>query len=203
MNGIGMLIAWDADGNVVGTLDYLVMHDDEGNLLGLVDFYGIEQAGIPYTRIYHNDGATGSGWWPEWLGTRAQDFRVEKKNGKIIALVHGKSKLRRDRATIERAIADRIEKAPRDAEGRYENVDLRDLVGGPNRPLALTDRGRTLGRGKLQRAAPPNVPLIRRDLTRDDEAARSSPQGRDVPLPDLDRHVEVDAGRAERRGARP
>ena len=42
---LAALIAYDADGNVVATLDYMVVRDSEGNATGLIDFEGHELAG--------------------------------------------------------------------------------------------------------------------------------------------------------------
>jgi hypothetical protein len=151
-----MLLAYDADGNVLGGLTQLVKyHPDTGECLGLEDFADDEANGRPHApdpndpepwRIGHGswtissaDGSPspvkGSKVWPEWLGSRAAEFRVELagKAGKkrIEALVHKESGHRRERAAIESAIADRIAKA------RGAPADIRDIVGGPDRPLNI------------------------------------------------------------------
>ena len=157
----GMLLAYDVAGNVVGTLDYLVRYADDPDRrpLGLVDFAAHEEAGGEMTDIWTASNATGSKVWPEWIGSRAHDFRVElvgpPGRKRIGALVHKVSGHRRERAAIDASIAARIEAAG-DAP-----ADIRALVGGPDRPLHLDAEGRTLpwtdGRMKL--------PVIARNVT--------------------------------------
>lgn len=142
-SGPGMLIAYDIDGNVMATLDYLVARDETGRAVGIVDFVALEDAGgrlrlgpdRPHG-VWNVPGANGSGSWPEWLGARAHDFRVDVKDGRIVGLIHRDSGKRRSRFLIERAIAKRIRDTP---EG--EAADLRDLVGGPQKPLRLDGYG--------------------------------------------------------------
>lgn len=147
------LLAYDAAGDVVATLDHVVARDATGNASGLVDFAAHEAAGGEHTAIWNVSSATGSKVWPEWLGARAHDFRVELVGPpgakRIGALVHRASGHRRSRAAIEAAIAERI------AAGG--TVDLRDLLGGPDRPLLLDDAGRTLARPTPQ---PTTLPVI-------------------------------------------
>ena len=110
---MGPLIAYDADGNIIATLDHLVAHDEAGNVTGLVDFAAHEAAGGDHTDIWTVDSGDpahpvkGSKVWPEWLGG-LRDFRVELagKAGQkqIAALVHKTSGHRRERAAIEAAI---------------------------------------------------------------------------------------------------
>lgn len=146
------LIAYDATGNVIATLDHVVASDDRGNAIGLVDFAAHEEAGGKFRGIWTVDGAVGSGVWPEWLGSAAYEFRVELTGAtRIGALTHKASGHRRERAVIEAAIA------ARKADAGDGPVDLRDLVGGPDRPLALDANGRTVLRAKATR---PNLPLV-------------------------------------------
>jgi hypothetical protein len=158
----GILLAYDAEGNVVGSLESLVARDEEGRAIGLVDFMAHEAQGGKFRLtedrgIWNYSGAVGSGVWPEWLGPRAAEFKVEldrRHKHPIRRLVHRQSGHVRDRAQIEQAISDRA-----DAAGE-EPVDLRDIVGGPGRPIPLDADGRT---------APPlrrhlaGVPLVRPD----------------------------------------
>lgn len=134
-----MLIAYDADGNIVGTLDMLVAHDANGHATGLVDFAAHEAAGGRLRDIWQVATAAGSGVWPEWLGGSVHDFRVELDSRKrIVALVHRVSGHRRERAAILAA----IEAAP-----TVDGVrDLRAIVGGPTRPLTLDQEGHTAER---------------------------------------------------------
>jgi len=154
---LSMLLAYNASGTVVATLDYVVSRDDEGNVVGLVDFAAHEEAGGEHTDIFVVSNATGSKVWPEWLGGRAHDFTVElagPSGGKhIAALVHRTSGHRRERATVEANIALRI------AVYDPEPADIRDLVGGPDRPLQLDDDGKVKIKAPVVR---PNLPLIGR-----------------------------------------
>lgn len=153
------LIAYDAAGNVVATLDYCVAKDADGNIVGLLDFEAHETAGGRLRDIWENDQAVGSGTWPEWIGGRAYDFRVEldphpgPARARIMGLVHKGSGHRRERAQIEAAIAERI------AQAKGEPADIRDLVGGPDRPLLIDANGRTQPREPTRR---PNLPVIAR-----------------------------------------
>lgn len=137
---LGMLLAYDAAGNVVATLDHLVVRDDDGMAKGLWDFTAHEAAGRAHTDIWTVSNAAGSKVWPEWLGASAHEFRVEldgppgRKH--ISALVHKVSGHRRERAVIEGRIAARMAAA---GDGP---ADLRDIVGGPDRPLRLEEDGR-------------------------------------------------------------
>lgn len=139
---LSMLLAYDADGNVVGTLDHVVARDADGNVLGLVDFEAHELAGGEMTDVWSVEDAKGSKSWPEWLGGRAGEFRVELVGPpgakRIAALVHKRSGVRRDRAVLDAAVAARI------AAAGGAPADIADLVGGPNRPLQLDADGRSL-----------------------------------------------------------
>ena len=152
---LGMLVAYGATGDIVATLDCLVNYDPDGKPLGLVDFAAHEEAGGAHTDIWQVNNAAGSKVWPEWLGGRAHDFRVELDgppgHKHIAALVHKVSGHRRERSVIESAIAKRIEAA------KGKPADLRDIVGGPDRPLPLDDEGRDAVRREAVR---PTLPLI-------------------------------------------
>lgn len=132
---LSMLLAYDDKGNIIATLDYLVVYNDAGEAMGLADFEAHEAAGREHTDIWTVESAKGSKVWAEWLGVRAHEFRVELEGPagrkRIAALVHRESGVRRERATVEAAIAERIRDA---GDGP---ADLRDLVGGPDRPLPL------------------------------------------------------------------
>ena len=159
---LSMLIAYDADGNVVATLDYLVAKDDAGNVIGLVDFGAHEAAGERLRDVWQSSRAVGSATWPEWIGSRAHDFKVEldanpdPSRARLTALVHKASGHRRERAAVEAEIASRMSLAA----GRP--ADIRDLVGGPNRPLLLDDAGRNLARVPRSR---PSLPVVSRRPT--------------------------------------
>lgn len=139
---MSVLLAYDAAGNVLGAAEWLVARDEYGNVLGLVDFAAHEAAGGEATDIFTHEGAKGAKVWPEWLGSRVLEFTVElvgpPGQKQIGALVHKTSGHRRERAAIEAAIADRI------AAAAGEPADIRDLVGGPNRPLELDAEGKSL-----------------------------------------------------------
>jgi hypothetical protein len=195
----GMLIAYDDNYNVIGTMDHCVLYDEDKKPIGLVDFAAHEEAGGDNLAIWNVNGeidgqpfvARGSKVWPEYLGARAHEFKVELEGPagakRIAALVHKKSSHRRVRADIEAAIEERIKVARDKAEeaveaanvqnrdkGRFvstpravvqpEPVDIRDLVGGPDRPLEMDENGRGSRRAKdtqeKVRMALPVVPAL-------------------------------------------
>lgn len=184
------LIAWDAQGNIVATLDYMVTTDESGNVVGLVDFEEHEANGGRLRDVWENSAAVGSATWPEWIGMRAHDFAVDldpspgAARASIKALVHKKSGHRRIRADIEAAIAERIneKKVKAKKEGdevrkkakalglppdgipdpEPEPADVRDIVGGPDRPLQLDENGRTKPKVKTERSNLPVVAVGRR-----------------------------------------
>lgn len=176
------LIAWDADGNVVATLDHMVAKDEDGNVVGLIDFSRQEEQNGRLRDIWEVDKAVGSGTWPEWLGARAHDFRVEldpaprNQRARITGLIHKQSGRRRDRAVIEAAIAERIAEAKSRGE---KAADLRDLLGGPQRPLLLDEAGRTRPRVKSARPQLPYVPARKGPTRPSDALDRSPEQGAD------------------------
>lgn len=152
---LSMLLAYDASGKVIATLDYLVSYAADGVPLGFIDFEAHETAGGEMTDIWTVSNAAGSKVWPEWLGGRAHEFRVELAGPPgakhITALVHKMSSHRRERVAIEAAIQARIDAA------NGQPADIRDLVGGPDRPLTLDDAGRTKSRPA---ARPTTLPLV-------------------------------------------
>lgn len=153
-------IAWDAGGDVIAVLETLVVHDEEGQLLGVVDIAELERSGGEMIEAWRVEGAAGSGSWPEWIGGRALEFRVELEPGwthaavdperphRVRALVHKGSGHRRERGAIEGAAAQ--VKPDRRA-------DLRRITGGTDRPLRLDDRGRTVRAGELP---PRRLPVL-------------------------------------------
>lgn len=161
----GMLVAYDADGNIVGTCDEFNLYDEETDEpIGPVDFIATEKAGGKFRHrvekdangedvvigIWNSPGAVGSVAWPEWIGTRAHEFRVELGPDKRAqALVHLKSGHRRERAAIEAELDRRI-KAAR-AVG-VNVVDARDLLGGPYKHKPLDADGRDAKPRKFKRA---------------------------------------------------
>lgn len=155
-----MLLAYDATGNVTATLDYVVQYDDDGTPLGLVDFAAHEEAGGEMTDVWTVGGAAGSKVWPEWLGSRAHEFRAElvgpPGNKRIGALVHKVSGHRRVRAEIDARIDARVEAT------HGQPADIRDIVGGPDRPLQLDDEGKTKVRVPDARPALPLVSVTQR-----------------------------------------
>lgn len=143
------ILYYNAAGWVIGTLDVLVATDGDGRVTGLVDFSVHEAEGgrlRDFAEMYLEAGgvrtyAAGAGTWPEWLdGGQLAAFRVEldprpaPARARISALVHSASGLRRERTAVEAAIT----AVEPDAGGAK---DLRRLVGGPDRPLHLDDRG--------------------------------------------------------------
>jgi hypothetical protein len=165
---LSMLLAYDDNGDVIATLDHLVVYSDAGEAIGLADFEAHEAAGRELTDIWTVEGAKGSKAWPEWLGAAAHGFRVELDGPagakRAAALVHRESGHRRDRAAIEGAIQARIEEARASAGA----ADIRDLVGGPGRPIILDAAGRNAPRP--QRSALPVVPRLEIEVPQVDGA---------------------------------
>lgn len=160
----GMLISYDEDGNVLATCDYQNVYDpDTLDPIGETDYLYAEGHGVPNSPTFgtvetfdiildkktgkerfvlrDSQPCKGSKVWPECLGGRAIEFRVELAgppgNKRIAALVHKQSGHRRERAEIEAKIMARIE------EAHGKPADIRDLVGGPDRPLKLDEDGKT------------------------------------------------------------
>lgn len=186
---ICFLVAYDASGQIVATLDHAVARDEDGNVIGLIDFVAHEEAGGRLRDIWESSAAVGSGTWPEWLGGRAYDFKVEldpnpgPARARIKALVHKTSGHRRSRADIEAAIAERTNEAKAEAQRKGDEqrailrargiadetvvefsdpplrVDLTDILGGPSKPLLLDEDGKTMKRPKVER---PNLPIVGR-----------------------------------------
>lgn len=151
------IVAYDSNDEIVATLDYMAARDPEtGEVTGLIDFEAHEAAGGKLSAVWKVESAVGSGTWPEWLGSEFHSFRVERAGGRIVALAHKGSGHRRVRADIEAAIAARIAEAK--ARSAHPVADIRDLVGGPDRPMLLDDSGRTAPRPKLTR---PELPIRR------------------------------------------
>lgn len=204
----GMLIVYDADGNVVGTRDYQVIYDpDTLEPIGLADYSAHEENGgeasdwgmvLTYDHVFDKKGnetqvlrdpqpVKGCKVWPEWIGGYAHFFKVELDgppgNKRIKALVHKNSGHRRERSSIEAAIAERINDKKVEAKKRGDDfrkeakakglprnvvdampdpepepADLRDLLGGPDRPLQLDDQGHT--KPRAAKSQKPNLPVI-------------------------------------------
>jgi hypothetical protein len=162
---LAMLLAYDDAGNVIATLDYVVARDDAGAVVGLIDFAQHEENGGAMTDVATFDSGDpahpvkGAKVWPEWLGMQAHDFRVElvgPPGAKTIgALVHKTSGYRRERTAIASAIQARVDAA------KGAPADIRDLVGGPDRPLALAPDGRTAPRVARRTSTLPVLPSVR------------------------------------------
>lgn len=217
------VLGYNDEGEVVETLDHMMrrgVFDEHGAFVpgteevvtGFIDFEAHELAGGEMTDvIVMADPVVGAKVWPEWIGPRAFDFRVELEGSaghkRIAALVHvGRpesrdaegnvvpaipaSGFRRERAVLEaevnRRIAEKRAEAEaraaeiranlprRDEHGRFrvlpevhvepEPADIRDIVGGPGRPLQLDEGGRTVPRTPRQRTMLPIVQVLREHL---------------------------------------
>jgi hypothetical protein len=124
----GMLVAYDDAGNVIATLESLVTVTDDGQPT-LVDFTAHEANGRDAVELWIVDGAKGSKVWPEYLGGKAHEYRVELAGEpgrkRIARLVHRVTGEARERVPID----DRIRRRILEAEGGP--VDLRNIIGGP------------------------------------------------------------------------
>lgn len=171
---LSCLLAYNAGGEVVASLDHLIWLAPDGTR-HVVDFAAHEAAGGKLRNVWLVNDAVGSGSWPEWLGASVHDFRVELDHGeahRIRRLVHQRSGHVRHRDRIDREIARRhaaevkaIRKTlglRKDAEVSVDGVvvDLRDLLGGPGKPLEIDDDGRNTKRHTDAEWTAP-FPLIR------------------------------------------
>lgn len=170
-----MFIAWDADGNVIATLDTLVYHDPAtGETVGMVDMQTHEATGGRLREIAEVSGAVGAGTWIEELGGQAHDFRVELDPAwtredpahpfLVQALVHKSSRVKRKRADAEQRILAAVE----DAQQRGKPLDLEPVIGlaqtspdAPARHLRLAPDGREAPPPAVEPSAEPPFPLLR------------------------------------------
>lgn len=143
------LVAYDRSGNITTVLEFLVLPDGEGGY-GLVDLEEAERSGLKLRELWEVSGASGSAHWPEHLGERFHEFRVERDRRFSLParrLVHRRSGHVRDRAAIEAAV--------QEAKGRPREeraAALRAAIGHEFAPLDLDRDGRTAER---QRDAEP------------------------------------------------
>lgn len=141
------LIAYDRAGNVVTVLEFLVLPDGEGSY-GLVDLEEAERSGLKLRSLWEVSGASGSTHWPEHLGERFHEFRVERDRRFALParrLVHRGSGHVRDRAVIEAA----VEQAKAMPDPAARRRAIADIVGHPLRAIDLDATGRT--RAKVDR----------------------------------------------------
>lgn len=137
------LIAYDRSGNVAVVLEFLVLPDEDG-VFGLVDFEEAERSGLKLRNLWEVSGASGSCHWPEHLGERFHEFRVERDRRFSLSarrLVHRRSGHVRERATIEAAVQEAKARGGR---------DLRAVLGHTHHPVLLDDDGRTRPEVKRQ-----------------------------------------------------
>jgi hypothetical protein len=172
---IDSMNAYDDDHNVIGKVDFEA-HELAGGRLR--DIKHVEDAVGGGTWLEWLGGSA-------YDFTVELDPNPFPARARITALVHKKSGHRRVRADIEAAITERInekkaaakkagDEIRRDLKRRglddemvalvedpaSEPADLRDLLGGPNRPLLLDEEGRTRPRPAKSRR--PALPVVRR-----------------------------------------
>jgi hypothetical protein len=94
---MAVLIAYDAAGRVIATLDHVIARDDAGAVIGLVDFAATEAAGVPLTNVWTVAGAVGSGHWPGELPAPPSALVVEVDPAFSIGKKPGKRPERRIR----------------------------------------------------------------------------------------------------------
>ena len=151
------LIAYDRLGNIVVALEFLVLPDGAGSY-GLVDLEEAERSGLKLRSLWEVSGASGSTHWPEHLGERFHEFRVERDRRFALParrLVHRGSGHVRDRVAIEAAVQQA--KALPDPVARRQA--LADIVGHPHRTIELDADGRTRAQVDRQPEAPGRPPL--------------------------------------------
>lgn len=132
---LGMLVAYDADGNIIHAREYqwiydpdtlapielanYIAHEEGGgenthwwNKL-VYDLKGVDKKGNAIWELRADQPVKGSKVWPEWIGAHALHFKVRLEgppgNKRITALIHKESGHVRERAAVEQAIADRID----------------------------------------------------------------------------------------------
>lgn len=203
-----MLIAWDADGNVIARCSYMARRDETGEVVGHYDFEDLELAGYSLTGLWVVRGAVGSGTWPEFLYDDVHRFRVELRPGRkggtplIRALVHRESGFRRERADIEQRLLAHVDRVAREKRQRGEpvEVDITEVVGGPgDRGLLLDADGRTKARFRVE---VPDLPFVRRQV--DEAAAEPVEAAAEPTAAELAAHLGVSLTKAramKRQGA--
>ncbi len=152
------LLAYDRNGSVMATLDFLVLPDEDG-VPQVVDFASLEESGGKLRACWDVSGAAGSTYWPEYLGVRAHEFRVrvdERFNKRARFLEHRRSGVKREREEVDRAIERTIGRTPPGRDG-LRRVSLQEVRGSPQRPLSLDKDGHT----RVPEVVPQDVPLHR------------------------------------------
>lgn len=151
------LIAYDRSGNIVTVLDFLVLPDGEGSY-GLVDLEETERSGVKLRGLWEVSGASGSAHWPEHLGERFHEFKVERDRRFALParrLVHRGSGHVRERVAIEAAVQQAKARGGR---------DLRGIIGHPHVPIDLDADGRTRAevKGQPEGIGRPPMRVVRR-----------------------------------------
>jgi len=90
------LIAWNEAGDILATLDGVWDGKDA------IDLAVAELSGRKLRTYWDVPGAVASGTWPEHLGSRSAEYRVERAaDGTIVALVHRQTGERRERSAVQ------------------------------------------------------------------------------------------------------
>lgn len=148
-----MMVAWNADDEIIATFSFMAKRDDDGEVIGHYDFEAHELAGGDMTLLWKVPGAVASATWPEFIGMRAHDFRVRRRPGPkgvthlITALEHKVSGHRRERVDVEAKLVARRASHKASLPPGQEGVvytPVGDIVGGPGKPLPLGDDGREM-----------------------------------------------------------
>ncbi len=168
------MVALDDEGKVTGLIDFAA-HENAGGRLRDI-----------WTNPKFAGSGTWPEWLGSSAHdfTVELDPNPSPARARIKALVHKASGYRRERADIEARIAERINEKKLDAAKRGEAqrallkkrgvpdevvvqfsdpppepADIRDIVGGPDRPLLLDDNGKTMAKPKVER---PKLPIVGR-----------------------------------------
>lgn len=146
------LIAYDARGSIFAVLHELYWTAPDGSVHA-VDLEAAE--GGRLRDLWEVSRASGSAYWPEHLGDRFTEFRVERESGRAVRLIHRGSGHVRHRGLIEDALA-----AIEETQWGPLLAARRRILGDAGHPLRLGHDGRTWA--EPERDAPPPPLLIHR-----------------------------------------
>lgn len=137
------LVAWDADGAIVQVSEQTMARVPGVGIVGEIDLAAHERDGGALTDIFVAHGAVGAGTWPEHLGARFGEFRVE---------------LEPDWTRARHAEPYRIRALIHRSGHRRERPD--GVGGSLHRPLSLDAQGRNAAEETAEVGSPAHLPLV-------------------------------------------